>query len=103
MQDNKTDLSDVLLPLLIVLMVLILLHVLIVLLLPLRWPAIRGEFQRRLERRVRSELENAYASIPAEVAEALRLERRQVEQLLGDTREVTLWLEQPEQAASVAG
>jgi hypothetical protein len=37
------------------------------------------------------------------VAEALRLERRQIEQLLASTQEVTVWLEQREQAASIAG
>ncbi len=84
-------------------MVLIMLHVLIALLLPLRWTAIRGEFRRRLEQRVREELESAYAPIPAEVAEALRQERRQVEQLLADTREVSTWLAHREQAASIAG
>ena len=95
--------SDVLLPVIVLLIVLVMLHVLIVLLLPVRWAAIRGEFQRRLQLRVQSELESVYAAIPAEVAEALRAERRQIEHLLRDTREVTTWLEQREQAASIAG
>ncbi len=103
MLETRPELFDILLPLVVLLVVLIIFHILIVLLLPVRWPAIRGEFQRRLEQRVRSELDHAYASIPAEVAEALRLERRQVEQLLGETREVAVWLEQREQAASIAG
>jgi energy-coupling factor transporter ATP-binding protein EcfA2 len=95
--------SDVLLPLIVLLIVLVILHLVIVLLLPVRWAAIRGEFQRRLQRRVLNELESVYASIPPEVAERLLLERRQIEQLLRDTREVTVWLEQREQAASIAG
>jgi hypothetical protein len=96
------QLTDVLLPIGVLVMVLIMLHVLIALLLPLRWSAIRGEFRRRLEQRLRDELEGAYLPIPAEVAEALRQERRQVEQLLTDTREVTAWLAGREQAASIA-
>jgi hypothetical protein len=99
----QVQLSDVLLPFLVLLIVLVILHVLITLVLPLRWPAIRGEFQRQLERRLQSDLEGAYAAIPADVAEALRLERRQVEQLLGETREVAVWLQRREQAASIAG
>jgi hypothetical protein len=82
---------------------LIILHILIVLILPLRWPAIRGEFQRRLTQRLRSELESVYAKIPADTADALRAERREVERLLHETRDVTTWLEQREQAASIAG
>jgi hypothetical protein len=97
------QLTDLLLPVAVLLMVLIMLHILIALLLPLRWTAFRGEFRRRLEQRVREELESAYEPIPAEVAEALRQERRQVEQLLGETQEVTTWLEQREEAASIAG
>jgi hypothetical protein len=97
------QLSDALLPLMVLLVVLVMVHLLMVLLLPVRWTAIRGEFQRRLQRRVQSELQDVYASIPAEVAQQLHLERRQIEHLLGDTREVTTWLEQRERAASVAG
>jgi hypothetical protein len=99
----SSQVSDVLLPLLVLLIVLVILHLLIVLLLPVRWAAIRGEFQWRLQRRIEGELENVYASIPAEVAEGLHLERRQIEQMLWDTREVAVWLEQREQAASIAG
>lgn len=94
---------DVLLPLVILLVVLVLLHLLVVLLLPVRWPTIRGEFQRRLEARLREELARGYAGIPASVADALKQERRQVEQLLTETREVATWLAEREQAASIAG
>jgi hypothetical protein len=97
------QISDVLLPVIVLLIVLVILHLLMVLLLPVRWAAIRGEFERRLQRRLQNELQSVYASIPAEVAEGLHLERRQIEQLLGDTREVAAWLEQREQAASITG
>jgi hypothetical protein len=103
MTDIKLDWSEIFLPLIVLLLVLLILHLLIMLLLPLRWPAIRGEFQRRLERSVLSQLEGAYTLIPGDVAEALRLEHRQVEQLLGETREVANWLGQREQAASISG
>src|SRR5262249_51447593 len=61
----SSQVSDVLLPLIVLLIVLVILHLLIVLLLPVRWAVIRGEFQRRLEHRVQSELKSMYASIPA--------------------------------------
>src|SRR5581483_8524471 len=87
---------DLLLPLFMMLIVLIILHVLIAVVLPLRWLAIRDEFERRLADRLREDLEHVYAELPAAVAEALQKERRQVEQLLNETREVTGWLEQRE-------
>jgi hypothetical protein len=89
------------LPFIIVLVVLVVLHLLIALLLPLRWPKIRGEFQRKLERRLRGELEGAYAPIPADVAQQLIAERKRVEDLLAQTREVANWLDQREQAANI--
>jgi hypothetical protein len=101
-KDTMPQLFDFLLPLIVVLVVLVVLHVVIALLLPLRWHAIRGEFQRRLEARVRAELEGVYGPVPGDVAETLRAERKQVERLLGETREVAAWLEQREQAASVS-
>jgi len=65
--------------------------------------AIRGEFQRQLEQRLQTELVNAYTPVPADVAVALRAERKQVERLFKETAEVATWLEQREQAASIAG
>ena len=82
---------------------LVLLHVLIALLLPLRWATIRGDFQARLEKRLHQELENVYGPVPEDVAALLLAERRQVEKLAGETRDVASWLRQREQSASVAG
>jgi hypothetical protein len=96
-------LTHFLLPLAVLLAVLVLLHVLIALLLPLRWLAIRSEFQRQLERRLCAELEFVYANLPGDVAEKLKSERHEVEQLLGEVREVAGWLQQREQAVSIAG
>jgi energy-coupling factor transporter ATP-binding protein EcfA2 len=95
--------ADVLLPFLIVLIVLVMLHVLITLVLRLRWPAIRGEFRRRLEQRVRQEIESIYLPIPGDVAEALREERRLIEKIAAETAEVASWLHQREQSASISG
>ncbi|HLN31500.1 MAG TPA: GTPase domain-containing protein [Gemmataceae bacterium] len=102
MTDIKIELFDVLLPAIVLLVVLVILHVLVILFLPVRWSAIRNEFHRRLEQRVRSDLGGGYLAIPADVADALHLERRQVEQLAGETREVAAWLAHHEQAASIA-
>jgi hypothetical protein len=100
---TKLELTDVFVPLIVLLLTLVLLHLLITLILPVRWPAIRSEFRRRLEQRVRAELVSAYAAIPADVADTLRQERRQVEELQRETGEVARWLEQREHAASIAG
>jgi energy-coupling factor transporter ATP-binding protein EcfA2 len=98
----QVHLADVLLPFAVLVLVLVSLHVLVTLLLPVRWPAIRGDFKRRLEQRVRAELVGVYAGIPSHVADSLRQERRQVEQLMHETNKVRTWLEEREQAASVA-
>jgi hypothetical protein len=103
MQSRSFSLSDFLLPVIALVIVLVLLHILIALAMPMRWGAMRGEFHRHLQRRLQTELENAYASIPADMAEILRKERRRVEQIAGQTREVAAWLAQREQAASIAG
>jgi hypothetical protein len=94
-------LMDFLLPAVVLLAVLVVLHLLIALLLPLRWPAIRGEFEKRLAERLREELTATFAPLPGEVAEALRLERKQVEKIIGETKDVAGWLQQREQAASI--
>ncbi len=94
---------DLALPIFVTLAVLVILHVLIALLLPLRWSQIRGEFKIRLEKRLQQELENVYGPVPEDVAALLLAERRQVEKLAGETRDVASWLRQREQSASVAG
>ncbi|HZT81399.1 MAG TPA: hypothetical protein VFA26_14310, partial [Gemmataceae bacterium] len=99
--DPKLELIDFLLPAIVVLVVLVILHVLIALLLPLRWATIRGEFQRRLRARLQTELLNVYAPVPGDVAEVMRNERQQVEHLRNEARQVTAWLNQREQAASI--
>ncbi len=95
--------GDLLLPFIVMVMMLIVLHVLIAIFLPLRWQSIRTEFENHLEERLRAELERGYLAAPAEVAQTLLAERREVEHFLDEIREVAGWLEQREQAASIAG
>jgi hypothetical protein len=103
MQGRSFALGDLLLPLIAVLAVLVVLHIGVALVMPMRWPAMRGEFLRHLERRLQADLESAYAPIPGDVAFILRQERRKVEQLATQTREVASWLLEREHDASIAG
>jgi energy-coupling factor transporter ATP-binding protein EcfA2 len=102
MQSRHFEWGDVLLPPVVVLIVLVIAHIFIGLIFPFRWPSVRGEFHRQLERRLRSELETTYLPIPGDVAGALQQERRQVDKLIAETRESLDWLRQREQAARIA-
>jgi hypothetical protein len=93
--------TDLLLPAVVLLITLVLLHIIISLVLPLRWPAIRTEFEERLRARLQREMEQQYDQVPVDLAREIDAERRDAEQLLGEVREVTSWLEQREQAASI--
>src|SRR5262249_28528084 len=84
---------DIVLPAVVVLAVLVILHLLISLRLPSRWGAIRSSFKRLLERRPQGELEATYLPVPADVTQALLMDRKRVQALLGETREVAEWLE----------
>jgi hypothetical protein len=91
------------LPPAVLLIVLVILHVVIAMLMPLRWSSIRGEFAKELQGRLQQELEGVYLDVPGEVASQLLAERKQVEKVQAETREVAGWLEQREQSASIAG
>jgi hypothetical protein len=93
--------SDLLLPAVVVLLILVLMHVLIAIVLPLRWSAIRAEFEARLRKRLQGEMVEYYCQVPLDLAREIDAERRDAEQILGEVREVTSWLEQREQAASI--
>lgn len=99
--DNKIQLFDVLIPAIVLVFVLIVLHMVMLLLMPMRWPAIRSDFQRRLTKRVREELASVYGSIPGEVASALAEERKQIEELIVESRRISGWLGEQEQVAGV--
>ncbi|VTR95948.1 gtp-binding protein : Uncharacterized protein OS=Methylococcus capsulatus (strain ATCC 33009 / NCIMB 11132 / Bath) GN=MCA1394 PE=4 SV=1: MMR_HSR1 [Gemmata massiliana] len=87
---------------LIPLVVIIVLHLLILLLLPVRWPAIRHEFRKQLGTRVAADLGRAYLTIPGEVCDAIQEERKQVDGLIAETKQVNDWLAERQQAARVA-
>jgi energy-coupling factor transporter ATP-binding protein EcfA2 len=100
---RQPALGDFLLPVIVVFIVLVLLHILITVLLPMRWAKMRGEIQQELSERLQRDLNAAYTSVPAHVAEELLQERRQIDRLQSETRAVAAWLDQREQAATIAG
>ncbi len=101
--DLSLTVTQLLVPLVVTLIFLALLHVVIAFVLPLRWAKIRNEFQGLLEERLNKALTSAYANVPVDLAEELRGERRKVEDLVKDVREVAGWLEQRQQSASIMG
>jgi energy-coupling factor transporter ATP-binding protein EcfA2 len=96
------QLFQMLLIALVPLTVTIVFHLLILLLLPVRWPAIRGEFAAALQTRYHDELDRLYLPLPAAVAAALIDEGKQVDDLLADTKQVADWLALRQQAARVS-
>jgi hypothetical protein len=96
------DLFRMSLVVLIPLLVIVVFHLLILLLLPVRWPAIRSAFRTLLGERMAAELSRAYLAIPSEVAAAVREERKQVDVLIAETKQVSAWLTERQQAARVA-
>jgi hypothetical protein len=101
-REQTPDFFRMSLVLLVPLTVIIVFHLLILWLLPVRWPTIRGEFHRRLEARLTDELQRVYLPIPGDVAAALQDERKQVDALVADTKQVSEWLAERQQAAHVA-
>ncbi len=100
--ENLTpEFFHVLLPLYITLGVLVVLHLVILAVLPVRWAAIRGEFRGRLAGKLRDEFRRAFLPVPDETAAAVADEKRQVEYLVTETREVADWLRDREEAAHV--
>ena len=79
----------------------VLLHVVILMVLPVRWSAIRGEFRSRLAEKLRDEFGRTFLPVPEEVAAAVAAEKKQVEELAGETRQVADWLRDREEAAHV--
>ncbi len=101
--DYRPGLSDLLIPLFVLLLVLVIFQVLIAVVLPMRWSAIRGEFEEQLARRLTDDLKETFCSVPLTVAEALAQERKKVAGLQDEVNEVAGWLHQREQAATIAG
>jgi 50S ribosome-binding GTPase len=100
-QDMPWSLVAILTPFLLTVAVLILFHLLVNWVLPLRWPNIRGEFRRQLEKRIDERLTAAYAPLPGEINEQLAAERRQIGQLLNEADEVRGYVDRQQQAANI--
>lgn len=103
LDDFRPSLSDLLLPFFVTLIVLVIFQVLIAVFLPMRWSAIKGEFQDHLGGRIADHLRQEFRDLPVTVAEELAAERKKVETLQEEVKEVSVWLEQREQAATIAG
>jgi len=100
-QQIPDSLIYVLSPIYATLAVLIVLHLLIVFLMPIRWANIRGEFRSRLGEKLKAELQGAFSPIPIDVAERIQNQKRQLEHLLTEIRQVMDWLRDREQAAQI--
>jgi hypothetical protein len=94
---------DLLFPVIVTLLVLVIFQVLIAVFLPMRWAAIRGEFQEQLARRIAVALEDTFCAVPVSVARELMDERKKVLAVEDEVREVANWLQQREQAATITG
>jgi hypothetical protein len=103
MDREAVTVMEFVMPFVVLLAVLVVLHIVIMIFLPLRWYAIRGKFEKLLEKRLRQELEAVYGQVPGDVLEKLQAERRKIDGILGEVQEVTGWLEQREQSASIVG
>lgn len=97
------DLSTLFALLAVVLITMVLCHFLIMVVMPLRWPRIRSDFQRLLEKRLESDLAAGFAQIPLDRAAALLAERKKVQQILDLVRETKSWLQNRQEAATVSG
>jgi energy-coupling factor transporter ATP-binding protein EcfA2 len=91
-----------LLPVYATLAALVFVHVLIAVALPVRWSAIREQFQERLTEKVGEELESTFLPIPDAVASKVREARREVESLHREAQQIMDWLHTREQAANIA-
>src|SRR5262249_9618088 len=101
--DYKPRLSDLWMPAIVVLVVLVMFQVLIAVFLPMRWSAIRGEFQQTLGQRITADLKEAYCALPRTLAGELKEGREKGQAIEREVHEVAEWLRQREQAATIAG
>jgi energy-coupling factor transporter ATP-binding protein EcfA2 len=98
---DRFEWADLLIPAVVVLLILVILHAMIAVFLPLRWQAIRSQFHQHLEKRLRSELETQFHQTLTEAVNAIDLERRQNENFSKEITEVSNWLAEREQSASI--
>ena len=100
-EGHLPTLGSVLALFVLTLAVLMVFHVLIHLFLPLRWPSIRAGFRKRLEENTRERLAATYLPVPAAVAADVAVERKRVEALTQQVRELSGLLEARRQAARI--
>lgn len=100
-EQNVPGLFQMSLIALVPLTVMVVFHLLIVALLPVRWPAIRGDFSRALGKRFEAELDQAYLPVPGETAAAIAAERAELDSLLADGKQVSEWLAARQGAARI--
>lgn len=100
--EYRVSMFDLLLPFALTLVVLVFLHLLIAVVLPMRWTAVKEEFQRQLTERLSNEMTKVYEPIPNEIAQAIFKEREQVTTLLNAVKEVEQWLTARETSANIA-
>jgi hypothetical protein len=100
-KDYQITLGSVLVPFVITLAVLMVFHVLIHLFLPLRWPSIRAGFRKQLEENTRERLAATYLPVPVAVAAEVAVERKRVEALSQQVRDLSGLLESRRQAARI--
>ncbi len=100
-EDFTPSLFHVFLPLFVTFGVLVLCHVLVMIVFPLRWPAIREQFQDLLKVRLNEEYSRIYLPIPGELAMGVLSERTTVDEIIRELKESSEWLTARESAAKV--
>ena len=101
MEKLEFDRGHVVQPIAVVFLTMVILHVLIAVFIPMRWPALRSQFHRKLQSRLDSELTAAYGPLPGQLADDLAADRERTQRYIGDVRNIAAWLQAREQAASV--
>lgn len=101
-QQVPNSLVYLLSPIYATLAVMIVIHLLVIVLLPVRWPAISGEFRSRLRNKLAAEFRSVFGPIPNEVAAQVADEKKQVEYLVTEARQISDWLREREQAAKIS-
>jgi energy-coupling factor transporter ATP-binding protein EcfA2 len=92
---------DLALPFVVLLATLVLMQLLIALVLPIRWSAVRSDFQKHLLEALTKRLHDAFLAVPTDLANQLAAERQTVLQLRDSVEELIAFLRQRQQAAHI--
>lgn len=93
---------DLALPLVVLLVALVLMQLVIALVLPIRWSAVRGDFQRYLHELLSKRLDDAFLAVPADLARELTRERAAIVEIRDAVEQVIALLRQRQQASQVS-